>query len=154
MIARTYQRSIGSIQHHPPSTTYTLAPIGEGISRITASISSVLIGLIIQSYLYHSIWAAPPCGPGLWRANPLFVKNTMYRDQLTAVVIIFFVDDHQDVDAQEQWDILKVICQDYTHRFGRLYTPWRQQTIQRLQRKRHRFNHPLFLHPSHSSSPC
>lgn len=132
----TYSRN-----HTIPSTIdYIFASTSMGMRLTDNSLNILRPDWSDHSMLSISLnLGRSPCGPGLWRANPLFVKNAIYRDQLTAVVDQFFANDHSTVDPQEQWDLLKLACQQYTQRFGRRYTPWRQKTLQRLQRKRHRF---------------
>lgn len=78
-------------------------------------------------------------GPGLWRANPLYVNNPKYQSLLEQSINNFFESDLQETTPQEQWDQVKALCQDVTKKFGKRYVPWRQATLQRLQRKRHRF---------------
>lgn len=79
-------------------------------------------------------------GPGLWRANPLYISMANYQHQLENLLVEFF-NKHEGSSrpAQALWDQLKDDIQHITKRFGTKHVDWRKSTLKYYQRKRNRF---------------
>ncbi|KAG1558904.1 hypothetical protein G6F49_004084 [Rhizopus delemar] len=79
-------------------------------------------------------------GPGIWRANPLYVDLKEYRQQLAIMLNALYDKEiaYSSSTPQELWDLVKSRVQLFTQRFGRKRVDWRKQQIIALQKKRQR----------------
>ncbi|KAG1140783.1 hypothetical protein G6F37_009190 [Rhizopus arrhizus] len=80
-----------------------------------------------------------PTGFGLWRANPLLVKNKEYRSQLKQRLQHIAQHLPQSLSLQDQWDHLKLEIRKFTRSFAVNYSNWRSKSLRSLQRKRNAF---------------
>ncbi|KAG1155618.1 hypothetical protein G6F36_014375 [Rhizopus arrhizus] len=79
-------------------------------------------------------------GPGIWRANSLYVDIKEYRQQLATILNALYDKEieHSSSTPQELWDLVKSRVQLFTQRFGRKRVDWRKQRMTALQKKRQR----------------
>ncbi|KAG1033235.1 hypothetical protein G6F25_010664 [Rhizopus arrhizus] len=78
-------------------------------------------------------------GFGLWRANPLLVKNKEYLSQLKQRLQHIAQHLPQSLSLQDQWDHLKLEIRKFTRSFAVDYSNWRSKSLRSLQRKRNAF---------------
>ncbi|KAG1508517.1 hypothetical protein G6F47_008389 [Rhizopus delemar] len=79
-------------------------------------------------------------GPGIWRANSLYVDIKEYRQQLATILNALYDKEieHSSSTPQELWDLVKSRVQLFTRRFRRKLVDWRKQQIVALQKKNQR----------------
>lgn len=82
-----------------------------------------------------------PTGPGLWRANPAYVKHDdALQEQISKKVIRMINQYKHDKNAStaEKWDKIKKATKKVIQNYGYEYCNWRKASIKLLGRKRNR----------------
>ncbi|EIE78417.1 hypothetical protein RO3G_03121 [Rhizopus delemar RA 99-880] len=93
-----------------------------------------LLGLTFQTDL------STTTGPGLWRANPIYVANKDFMRQFDRMLKNLYEHEihFSSLSPQELWDIIKARIKKFVKGYGRQRVDWRKQQLIALQRKRQR----------------
>ncbi|KAG0806624.1 hypothetical protein G6F20_010985 [Rhizopus arrhizus] len=114
-------------------------------NHLRTAIQSTDIHRLHSSWTDHQLLSlsinlgSTPTGFGLWRANPLLVKNKEYRSQLKQRLQQIAEHLPQSLSLQDQWDHLKLEIRKFTRSFAVDYSNWRSKSLRSLQRKRNAF---------------
>ncbi|CAO3629834.1 unnamed protein product [Mucor hiemalis] len=81
-----------------------------------------------------------PTGPGLWRANPIYVTHPELQQLIADKVQHLFQEFRHSspLSSTDKWDRIKVGVKKVIRNYGYQYVNWRQQTIKHLEQKRNR----------------
>jgi endonuclease/exonuclease/phosphatase family metal-dependent hydrolase len=77
-------------------------------------------------------------GPGLWRGNPAYAKNTTFRQLLEKKLLGVMDRMSPDLSPQLQWEAVKQSTKQVIKSFGIKHVSWRKLTLRKLEKKRNR----------------
>lgn len=111
-------------------------------SNLHGRITDGQVELIPRTWTDHNLLSIrmsvgqSPTGKGVWRFNPLLLKNESFCTALSQHLVEFVSSLSVEDNVHKQWDQVKNEIKRFSRKFGVKHTAWRKTRLQFLQSQR------------------